>query len=268
MVYLDHAASTPMLPEAIDAMAAQLAVGGNASSLHASGRRTRRAVEESRERLAQALGARPSEVVFTSGGTEADNLAVKGLYWSRSAADPRRRRILASAVEHHAVLDPAEWLARAAGCDGRVAAGRRRRPGLARCPARRDRARPVRRRPGLGDVGQQRGRHRDADRRAGRDRPRVRHSAAHRRGAGRRPAPGRLRRERRRRHDGHRPQARRSGRCRRAAARPHGRRDAGPARRRTGARRPLRHSRQRRRSSASRWPPSSRSRLSPSRPSC
>ena len=112
MVYLDHAATTPMLPEAIDAMAAQLAVGGNASSLHASGRRARRAVEESRERLAQALGARPSEVVFTSGGTEADNLAVKGLYWSRSAADPRRRRILASAVEHHAVLDPAEWLAR------------------------------------------------------------------------------------------------------------------------------------------------------------
>jgi cysteine desulfurase len=112
MVYLDHAASTPMLPEAVDAMAAQLAVGGNASSLHASGRRVRRAVEESRERLAQALGARPSEVVFTSGGTESDNLAVKGLYWSRSAADPRRRRILASAVEHHAVLDPIEWLGR------------------------------------------------------------------------------------------------------------------------------------------------------------
>ncbi|MDX6206901.1 MAG: cysteine desulfurase [Frankiales bacterium] len=110
MVYLDHAASTPMLPEAIDAMAAQLAVGGNASSLHASGRAARRAVEESRERLAQALGARPSEVVFTSGGTEADNLAVKGIYWARSAADPSRRRILASAVEHHALLDPVEWL--------------------------------------------------------------------------------------------------------------------------------------------------------------
>src|SRR3954470_9042935 len=129
MVYLDHAASTPMLPEAIDAMAAQLSAGANASSLHASGRAARRAVEESRERLAQALGARPSEVVFTAGGTEADNLAVKGLYWSRSAAEPRRRRILASAVEHHAVLDPAEWLAAAQGAvvewlpvdrDGRV----------------------------------------------------------------------------------------------------------------------------------------------------
>src|SRR4051794_29927671 len=118
MVYLDHAASTPMLPEAIDAMAAQLAVGGNASSLHAAGRRVRRAVEESRERLAQALGARPSEVVFTSGGTEADNLAIKGLCWSRSAADSRRRRILASAVEHHAVLDPAEWLPRRPGAPG------------------------------------------------------------------------------------------------------------------------------------------------------
>src|SRR3954470_8835475 len=111
MVYLDHAASTPMLPEAVEAVPAHLGPVGNASSLHAAGRRARRVVEESRERLAQALGARPSEVVFTSGGTEADNLAVKGLYWSRRAADPRRRRILASAVEHHAVLDTALWLA-------------------------------------------------------------------------------------------------------------------------------------------------------------
>ena len=76
---------------------------GYASSLHASGRRARRVVEESRERIAQAVGARPGEVVLTSGGTEADNLAVKGLYWARRAADPRRARVLASAVEHHAV---------------------------------------------------------------------------------------------------------------------------------------------------------------------
>ncbi|WP_341351078.1 aminotransferase class V-fold PLP-dependent enzyme [Nocardioides convexus] len=67
-------------------------------------------MEESRETLAQALNCRPGEVVFTSGGTEADNLAIKGLYWSRRAGDPRRLRILASAVEHHAVLDPLEWL--------------------------------------------------------------------------------------------------------------------------------------------------------------
>ncbi|MFF0437014.1 cysteine desulfurase family protein [Streptomyces sp. NPDC004327] len=111
MAYLDHAATTPMLPEAIEAMTAQLAVTGNASSLHAAGRRARRTVEEARETLAGALGARPSEVVFTSGGTEADNLAVKGLYWSRRAADPRRTRVLASPVEHHAVLDAVDWLA-------------------------------------------------------------------------------------------------------------------------------------------------------------
>ncbi|MFH8880916.1 cysteine desulfurase family protein [Streptomyces californicus] len=111
MAYLDHAATTPMLPEAIEAMTAQLSVTGNASSLHAAGRRARRTVEESREALADSLGARPSEVVFTAGGTEADNLAVKGLYWSRRDADPRRTRVLTGPVEHHAVLDAVDWLA-------------------------------------------------------------------------------------------------------------------------------------------------------------
>jgi cysteine desulfurase len=110
VTYLDHAATTPMLPEAVAAMAAALDRGGNASSLHASGREARRAVEEARERVATALGAGPSEVVFTAGGTEADNLAVKGLFLARRDADPRRRRVLASAVEHHAVLDSADWL--------------------------------------------------------------------------------------------------------------------------------------------------------------
>ncbi|MYV52788.1 cysteine desulfurase family protein [Streptomyces sp. SID3212] len=110
MAYLDHAATTPMLPEAIDAMTAQLGLVGNASSLHAPGRRARRTVEEAREALAEALGARPSEVVFTSGGTEADNLAVKGLFWARRDADPARTRVLASPVEHHAVLDAVDWL--------------------------------------------------------------------------------------------------------------------------------------------------------------
>ncbi|GAQ67390.1 cysteine desulfurase family protein [Streptomyces scabiei] len=110
MAYLDHAATTPMLPEAAEALTAQLSVTGNASSLHASGRRARRTVEEARETLAEALGARPSEVVLTSGGTEADNLAVKGLYWARRAADPARTRVLASPVEHHAVLDAVHWL--------------------------------------------------------------------------------------------------------------------------------------------------------------
>jgi cysteine desulfurase len=111
MAYLDHAATTPMLAEAVDLMSELLGQVGNASSLHATGRRARRIVEESRETVAAALGARPSEVVFTSGGTESDNLAIKGLYWSRVAADQRRRKVLVSAVEHHAVLDPAIWLA-------------------------------------------------------------------------------------------------------------------------------------------------------------
>jgi cysteine desulfurase len=116
-VYLDHAATTPMVPAAVAAMTEQLRVVGNPSSLHRAGRTARRVVEESREAIAQALGARPSEVVFTSGGTEADNLAVKGLFWARRAADPRRVRILASAVEHHAVLDCVEWLANHEGAE-------------------------------------------------------------------------------------------------------------------------------------------------------
>jgi cysteine desulfurase len=109
--YLDHAATTPMLPESVEAMTSHLADVGNPSSLHASGRAARRVVEESRETIAQALNCRPGEVVFTSGGTEADNLALKGLFWSRHDEDPARVRVLVSAVEHHAVLDTVHWLA-------------------------------------------------------------------------------------------------------------------------------------------------------------
>jgi cysteine desulfurase len=119
VVYFDHAATTSMLPEALAAMVAELSHTGNASSLHNAGRRARRVVEESREQIAQAYGARPSEVVFTSGGTEADNLAIKGLYWARqdgtsqhraSSQGTKRNRILATAIEHHAVLDSVHWL--------------------------------------------------------------------------------------------------------------------------------------------------------------
>lgn len=117
MAYLDHAATTPMLPAAITAMSAELGRLGNPSSLHTPGRAARRVVEEAREELAGAIGARPGEVVFTSGGTEADNLAVKGLYWSRRAADDRRRRVLVGAGEHHAVLDSALWLEREQGAE-------------------------------------------------------------------------------------------------------------------------------------------------------
>ena len=115
--YLDHAATTPMRPAAIEALTAELALTGNASSLHAAGRAARRTVEEAREQLAAALGARPSEVVLTAGGTEADNLAVKGMFWGRRAQDPTRRRIVVSAIEHHAVLDPAFWMAGHAGAE-------------------------------------------------------------------------------------------------------------------------------------------------------
>lgn len=115
--YLDHAATTPMSPAAIEAMVTELRTVGNASSLHGAGRRARRVVEESREQIAASLGARPSEVVFTSGGTEADNLAVIGGFRARQGADPGRRRVLASAVEHHAVLDSVQWLVDNAGAE-------------------------------------------------------------------------------------------------------------------------------------------------------
>jgi len=117
VVYLDHAATTPMYDEALAVMTAQLGRTGNASSLHASGRAARRVVEESRETIARAIGCRPGELVFTSGGTESDNLALKGIYWARRADDPRRTRILSTAIEHHAVLDPLQWLGEHEGAD-------------------------------------------------------------------------------------------------------------------------------------------------------
>jgi cysteine desulfurase len=131
-VYLDHAATTPMHPAAIEAMTAALATTGNASSLHTAGRDARRRMEEARESIAARLGARPSEVIFTAGGTESDNLAVKGIYWARRDIEPTRRRIVTTAVEHHAVLDAVTWLAEHEGAevtflptepDGSVTAG-------------------------------------------------------------------------------------------------------------------------------------------------
>lgn len=118
-VYFDHAATTSLAPEALAALTRELSRTGNPSSLHGSGRRARRAVEDAREALAAAAGAHPSEVIFTSGGTEADNLAVKGLFWARRDADPRRTRILCSTVEHPAVLDTVEWLERHEGAEVR-----------------------------------------------------------------------------------------------------------------------------------------------------
>src|SRR6056300_600453 len=116
--FVDHAATTPMLPQARQAWLDATELAGNPSSLHAAGRAARRIVEEARESIADDLRTRPSAVVFTSGGTEADNLAVKGLYWAR-----RRRLgvgnpvVVASAIEHHAVLDPVEWLIKHEGAE-------------------------------------------------------------------------------------------------------------------------------------------------------
>jgi cysteine desulfurase len=111
-VYLDHAATTPMRPEAIAALAGALTLVGNPSSIHSHGQEARRVLEEARERIARALDADPVEVVLTSGGTESVNLGIKGLHGARVAADPRRTRILVPDGEHHATVDTVEWLER------------------------------------------------------------------------------------------------------------------------------------------------------------
>lgn len=109
-IYLDHAATTQILPAAMEAVVEQMRIGGNPSSLHSAGRRARASVEVAREQIARLVGCDSAEVIFTSGGTEADNLAVKGLYWKRRAANPAARRIIVPAIEHHAVGDAVEWL--------------------------------------------------------------------------------------------------------------------------------------------------------------
>jgi cysteine desulfurase len=111
-VYLDHAATTPMFDAAIDAMNTSLRKLGNPSSLHAEGRSTRKDVEDAREKIAKAIGCQASEVIFTGSGTEANNAAVKGLYWHSD-----KKVILISSIEHHAVMDPAHWLAEHEGAE-------------------------------------------------------------------------------------------------------------------------------------------------------
>lgn len=110
-IYLDHGATTPVRPETVAAMTAELQLGGNPASLHAPGRAARTRLEENREVIAEALGATPSEVIVTSGGTESDNIAVTGTYRRRRREDDRRTRVLISTLEHSAVIDTAENLA-------------------------------------------------------------------------------------------------------------------------------------------------------------
>ncbi|MET0590602.1 MAG: cysteine desulfurase family protein [Naasia sp.] len=107
--YLDHAATTPLLPEVLEAYTRALAVVGNPSSIHAHGQQAKRQLEESRERLAAVLRCDPVEVVFTSGGTEAINAALKGFWWARSTGGSRRS-IVVPPGEHHATTDTVEWL--------------------------------------------------------------------------------------------------------------------------------------------------------------
>jgi cysteine desulfurase len=109
-IYIDHAATTPMNPAAIAAMSNALAIIGNPSSLHADGRAVRKYVEDARDVLARHIGCAPSEIIFTGSGTEANNIAIKGIYWQRNAEKPRPV-IITSAIEHQAVLEPAQWLA-------------------------------------------------------------------------------------------------------------------------------------------------------------
>ena len=111
-IYLDHAATTPINAQALDALNEQIKKLGNASSVHNQGRAVRKDVEDARHKLSELIGSVPSEIIFTSSGTEANNLALKGFYWKRG-----KKLIVTSNFEHHAVLDPVEWLANHQGAE-------------------------------------------------------------------------------------------------------------------------------------------------------
>lgn len=113
-VYLDYAATAPMRAEALETLVQYLGHLGNPSSVHGPGQVARKALEEAREQLARAIGANRNEIIFTSGGTESDNLAIKGLYWERNKS-AKRPVILSAMTEHHAVIDTIEWLEKAQG---------------------------------------------------------------------------------------------------------------------------------------------------------
>ena len=109
-VYFDNAATTPISDVALQAFIEQSRQLGNPSSLHTYGRTARKDLEEAREKLAELIGAHSTEVIFTGSGTEANNLAIKGIYWQRKSEDSGKKVIVISGFEHHAVLDPANWL--------------------------------------------------------------------------------------------------------------------------------------------------------------
>lgn len=109
-IYLDNAATTPLRPEVLVEYTNFLQKLGNPSSVHTSGQQVRQALEEARESIAQTVDCDRSEVIFTGGGTESDNLAIKGIYWQRKAEDSKRNIIVTAGTEHHGVVDPIEWL--------------------------------------------------------------------------------------------------------------------------------------------------------------
>ena len=111
-IYLDHAATSPINAQALEALNEQIKKLGNASSVHNQGRAVRKDVEDARHKLSELIGSVPSEIIFTSSGTEANNLALKGFYWKRG-----KKLIVTSNFEHHAVLDPVEWLANHQGAE-------------------------------------------------------------------------------------------------------------------------------------------------------
>ena len=109
-VYLDHAATSPIRPSVLAHYSSLLGQVGNPASVHSFGQTSRQILEEARESIAASLGCDRNEVIFTSGGTESDNLAVKGLYWHRHGQDTNRNLIITSSAEHAAVLDAVNWL--------------------------------------------------------------------------------------------------------------------------------------------------------------
>lgn len=116
-VYFDNAATSPINEVALQALLEQARATGNPSSLHSYGREARRNVEEARERIAALVECEPSEVIFTGSGTEANNLAIKGIYWHRLTENKKRKVIITSTFEHHAILDPVRWLAESEGAE-------------------------------------------------------------------------------------------------------------------------------------------------------
>ena len=109
-IYLDHAATTAIYPLVVERLAEDLLKLGNPSSIHTAGQTARGMLEGAREDLARVVGCDRQEVIFTSGGTESDNLAIKGLYWASINENPERNIIISAYTEHHAVIDPIEWL--------------------------------------------------------------------------------------------------------------------------------------------------------------